>query len=240
MTRVSCVSDLHLFCRRSRAEVFRDAIEDAIRDSDVFVLNGDTFDFRWSTHKSVPDTVNASIDWLQDITSKHPECDFRFVLGNHDTVAPFLDAMERFVPTIPNLEWEPYHWRIGDHVFLHGDVVGGNMTAADLEAYRRVWMTEEPRSAFWNRVWDAAFGVGIHKLVNRLWFPTDRIVERVQYHLDDIGLGPGSGIRHVVFGHTHVRVHALERNGQLFYNCGAPMPNIPFDVLRFDVEHAIT
>lgn len=236
MTRIGCVSDLHLFCRRSRAADYHDAMESAIQDSDVFVLNGDTFDFRWSTYRNIPETVDASITWLEELAARHRDCQFQFLLGNHDTVTPFLEAMEEFVPTVPNLEWEPHHWRIGDHVFLHGDVADGMMSGADLEAHRRVWMADELRSEFRDRVYDAAFGVGIHKIVNRHWFPTERVLGRVQYHLDSIGLGANSGVRHVVFGHTHVRVDAVERNGQVFHNCGAPMPDVRFDVLRFDVD----
>lgn len=236
MPRIGCVSDLHLFCRRSCWEDYRDAMTSAIRESEVFVFNGDTFDFRWSTYRDIPETVDASIAWLRAITSEHRDRTFRFLLGNHDTVTPFLDAMEAFVPTVPNLEWDAYHWRIGDHVFLHGDVADGLMTAGDLASYRSGWMADERRGAIRNRMWDAAFGVGMHKAVSRIWFPEQRVLERVQFHLEDVGLGPGSGVEHVVFGHTHARVDAVARNGQVFHNCGAPMPGVRFDVLRFDVE----
>jgi len=49
------VSDLHLFSRRSLGEQQFDIILAAARETDVFVLGGDIFDFSWSTRTSVTD-----------------------------------------------------------------------------------------------------------------------------------------------------------------------------------------
>ena len=58
------VSDLHLFCRRSQGHAQQDAIERALAESDIFVFNGDTFDFRWTTLNTFEETALASAEWL--------------------------------------------------------------------------------------------------------------------------------------------------------------------------------
>ncbi|MFA6244267.1 MAG: metallophosphoesterase, partial [Candidatus Hydrogenedentales bacterium] len=78
------VSDLHLFSRRSDYSVHERHIFQAAAKADVFVLNGDTFDFRWTTLPSIDLTVVAAIRWLRALTERFPNCYFHFILGNHD------------------------------------------------------------------------------------------------------------------------------------------------------------
>ncbi|HTN77248.1 MAG TPA: metallophosphoesterase, partial [Pirellulaceae bacterium] len=84
------VSDLHLFSRRSQAQRYRDQLHATARDAKVFVLGGDIFDFRWSMLKSVEVTVDAAIIWLEELIAPHPDCQFHFVLGNHDCNRRFV------------------------------------------------------------------------------------------------------------------------------------------------------
>ncbi|MFP6615145.1 MAG: metallophosphoesterase [Candidatus Hydrogenedentota bacterium] len=241
MKTVACVSDLHLFCRRSRAESYFEEIERAIQDSDIFVFNGDTFDFRWSIHSSVEETVTAAIGWLLAIVSNAPDCHFYYILGNHDNVQLFMDALDELCEALPNLEWHSYYVKLDTHLFLHGDVSNENMTASDLAEYRAEWLHEEQRGELPNRIYDVVFGLGIHKLVNRFAFPTEQIISRLQFYLEDIGEGQGSDTQRVFFGHTHVVVESIERNGQHFTNGGSPMQGIRFQVLRTEVprEHSV-
>ncbi len=57
----------------------------------------------------------------------------------------------------------------------------------------------------------------------------------MQHYLDDIGEGRASDTEMVFFGHTHTLIDGYEREGQRFYNGGAPMPGLDFDVLRTEV-----
>lgn len=241
MKTVSCVSDLHLFCRRSRADSYLDEIEKAAAESDIFILNGDTFDFRWSIHSSIAETVEASIRWLRNLVEQAPDCQFYFILGNHDNVQLFMEALDVLAQSLPNLEWHAYYVKLDRHLFLHGDCSNRNMTAADLREYREGWLHEEQKGELMNRVYDVAFRLGVHKLVNRWAFPTDRIISRIQYYLDDIGEGKGSDTEHVFFGHTHVVLKGIEVDGQRFTNGGAPMEGIHFEVLRTEIpqEHTV-
>ncbi len=241
MKTVSCVSDLHMFCRRSKVESHIARIEQSIQESDIFVFNGDTFDFRWSIHASIEETVDASIDWLRAVVTKAPDCQFYFILGNHDNLQLFMKALDDLCKILPNLEWHSYYVKLDRHLFLHGDVTNRNMTAADLAEYREGWLHDEQKGEWMNRIYDAAFHLGIHKLVNRWAFPTDQIISRIQFYLEDIGEGKGSDTKHIFFGHTHVMIDSIERDGQHFTNGGSPMQGIRFEVLRtrIPVEHSV-
>ena len=89
--RISFVSDLHLFARRSEAPRYAEAIRTAARRSAVLVLGGDIFDFSWSTLPTVEDTVEAAFHWLQHLAAEHPHCQIHYLLGNHDYCQPFLE-----------------------------------------------------------------------------------------------------------------------------------------------------
>lgn len=236
MKKISCVSDLHLFCRRSNAEKYFDEIEHAVADSDIFIFNGDTFDFRWSKFDSVEETVEKSIEWLKKIIEKAPHCQFYYILGNHDCTELFITALETLADALPNLEWHPYYVRLGTSLFLHGDVANRKMNAEDLERYRKGWLYEEQRGELPNRILDWVFKLRIHKAIARTVFPTNRTISRIQHYLNDIECGTGSAIENVFFGHTHLLVNDIELNGQRFHNGGAPMPGMAFEVLRTRVS----
>jgi len=233
---VSTVSDLHLFCRRSEANRHMDAIHGAAVKADVFVLNGDTFDFRWSCHENTRETTRQAIAWLQQLTAHAPNCHFHFVLGNHDHVEHFIDELHEFAERTSNLEWHPYYVKMGDTLFLHGDVANRKMTAQDLTAYREGWLHEESRGELVNTIYDVAFRARIHHAVTKFAFPTPVVVERIRHYLDDIGEGEGSGTDVVFFGHTHTAVSGYAHEGQRFYNAGAPMPGLDFQVLNAKVS----
>jgi hypothetical protein len=114
MSRISFVSDLHHFSRRSDADQHDESIHAAAEQSDVFVLGGDIFDFKWSTLSTLDETIVAARDWLAELTSSHPRCQFHFLLGNHDHDLQFIGELQRTSRATPNFAWEPYFLRIGD------------------------------------------------------------------------------------------------------------------------------
>jgi len=232
---VAIVSDLHLFCRRSEAHHHVDSIRIAASESDVFVLNGDIFDFRWSTLDSPEQTVASAIAWLGDLVGNAPACRFYYVLGNHDHYRPLIEALDAFAADRPNFEWSPYYLRLGPALFLHGDVAIRKMTAADLEQYREGWLDDPIRGPVFNAVFDLAFRFGIHKSVGRLAFPQDPVLERLHHYVEDIGHGAASGVETVYFGHTHIAMIQQEYNGVTYHNGGATMPGLDFHVLKAEL-----
>ena len=121
MKHAYVVSDLHMFCRRSDWHHFLPEMHQAAEQADLFVFNGDTFDFKWST-TDVSETVKLAEAFLENFCKKHPHCQFHVNLGNHDHVPELMEALEALSKRLKNLTWHPYYLRVGNSVFLHGDV----------------------------------------------------------------------------------------------------------------------
>lgn len=233
--RLATVSDLHFFNRRSEAEHYVDVIREAALEADVFVLNGDIFDFRWSTLASPEQTVHAAMALLTQWVAAAPGCSFHYVLGNHDHYRLFIDALDAFAAERPNFAWCPFYLRLGTSLFLHGDVANWKMSASDLERYREGWLEDRNRGPAWNAVHDAVFSVGLHKAVHRVAFPRRAVLARLHHYVESIGHGPDCGIDTVYFGHTHLAIAGDTYNGLTYRNCGAAMPGLAFKVLKAEL-----
>jgi len=233
---VCVVSDLHLFCRRSRAARYLDGMHAVIADSNLCVLNGDIFDFRWTTLNTLNETAHAAIEWLEALLDRHPHTQFHYVLGNHDNNRFFLAAIEPFADRTPNLSWRHHYLRLGNTLFLHGDVANWRMTEADLTRHRAGWHDGTKKGTAVNRTYDAAFALRLHKLAHWLAFPRKAVVKRLLYYMEDVGQGPDAGVEAVFFGHTHMVLSGYEYGGVRFYNCGAPMPGLRFTMFRTTVD----
>ena len=130
MTKCYFVSDLHLFANRSNAHQYLEEIARAASHAEVFVLGGDTFDFRWSRiplHKA----VERAVHWLVELTAACPQCHFHLVLGNHDYHQAFIDRLGDLEKQVSNLSWHRYYVRLGNSLFLHGDVANREMGRPD-------------------------------------------------------------------------------------------------------------
>ncbi len=235
MTNVCAVSDLHLFCKRSQAHLHSEALDQAISEAGICVLNGDIFDFRWSIFNSVERTVCEAMGWLDGLVGRHPHCRFHFVFGNHDSVRPFIDALEDYAADSPRLSCHHDLLRLNTAVFLHGDVADRKMTQAEFEAARRLWHYDRRRGRLVNRAYDLAFWLGAHRTIPRIVFPREVVAGRLMHYLDAVGHGRGSGVTDVYYGHTHVAVQGFRYGGLSFHNSGAPMPRLGFSILRTTV-----
>lgn len=231
MKRAYVVSDLHMFCRRSDWHKFLPEMHGAAADADLFVFNGDTFDFKWST-SGVEETVKLAGAFLEGFCKKHPKCQFHVNLGNHDHVPELMQVLESLSNRLKNLTWHPYYLRVENTVFLHGDVANWKMRHKHLERYRRSWSRPKKQGKIKNTFYDTIFRAGAHVTIAKMAFPHERTLSRVQHYLQDIGHGPGSGVEHVYFGHTHVPVQGYEFGGQIYYNGGASLQGVEFSLLK--------
>ena len=93
------VSDLHLFARRSAGEEYLHSLRSQLASTDVLVLNGDIFDFRWSTLPSVEATAARALEWLEALHAAYPSCTIHYVLGNHDCPTFFRARLDRLQRT---------------------------------------------------------------------------------------------------------------------------------------------
>lgn len=235
MNSACVVSDLHMFCRRSQWEQHLEAMHRGAADADLFVFNGDTVDFKWTSLAGVNETVDCAVNFLKDFAGRYPNTQIHVNLGNHDHVAPFITELDKLAHITPNLSWHPYYFRVNSTMFLHGDVANRRMSHAQLERYRAHWNHDRKESEVKNQIYDAAFRAGAHLAVSRLAFPHRRTIKRVAAYLEDIGQTGAHGIRRVYFGHTHVPVAGYTYRGITFHNGGAPMEGMGFQMLKTEL-----
>jgi UDP-2,3-diacylglucosamine pyrophosphatase LpxH len=225
------VSDLHLFANRSNAHHYLEDIARAAGHAEVFVLGGDTFDFRWS-RLPILRAVDRAVQWLSELTASCPACHFHVVLGNHDYHQAFIDRLVELDRQVPNLSWHRYYVRLGSSVFLHGDVANKQMNARMLAEAREQWLDDRRRGPFASMLYDVVIASRLHRPVARLVFSKRIVVRRVLKYLESIGEGPDSGVRDVYFGHTHRRMSNYRYRGLGFHNSGAPIKGMKFRVVE--------
>ena len=234
MNNTGCfVADLHMFSRRSQEQRYLHAVSEAATQARLFVLGGDIFDFRWSTLDDVEETVKQGAAWLGALIEQNPSCQFHYVFGNHDYNTLLMLRSEEFTQRYDNFSWHRYYLRIGDKLFLHGDVADRRMDHAALVARREKWETDRKRKRISHLIYDVAIRVRLHQLTTHLLYPPRRVAMRIVNYLDTIGHGRDEGIRHVYFGHTHRFLSNYRCCDLLFHNCGAPIFGLPFEILRF-------
>ncbi|MEX2176975.1 MAG: metallophosphoesterase [Pirellulaceae bacterium] len=231
--RTFFVSDLHLFSRRSLALEHTHSLQQAAARSQVFVLGGDIFDFRWSTLGSTQATVDAAIRWLDDLIGSHPRTDFHFVQGNHDCNRRFVAALDQYAAARSNLTAHPYYFRLGESLFLHGDAADRpQMCAHGLLRRREHWAGDEQRGPLRHVLYDLAMQTQLHRVVGKVAHPKRRVAQRLLGYLNRIGHGPATGLEHVYFGHTHEAMAAYRHDGVAFHNGGSPMPGLEFRIVE--------
>ncbi len=226
------VSDLHLFSRRSRAGEHLPALRAAARKADTFVLGGDIFDFRWTTLASVDRTVDAAAKWLGELVTSAPRCQFHMLLGNHDHHGCLMKRLDRLAAWHENLSWDPFYFRRGDCIFLHGDAADGDATHGRLVQARTRRPHHKKQGAAANLLYDAVVSAHVHRTVPAIAYPHRRTAGRLLNYLGDIGHTYDAGVRQVYFGHTHRALDAYELAGVRFHNGGAPIRGVPFRIVE--------
>jgi UDP-2,3-diacylglucosamine pyrophosphatase LpxH len=217
---IAFVSDLHLFTRRSEASQYHDSLCAAAGRSHVCVLGGDIFDFRWSTLGTTRATIEAAIGWLEELARDCPDCQFHYLLGNHDYNRRFIERLGQWQGTVANLCWHRYYLRLGDSVFLHGDVKR-RTTPERLARARTQWLHAKPPGKLQSEAYHLFFRAGLHKPLPYLVHPKRRVARRIMRYLGYLGEGPQTGVRHVYFGHIHRRMSNYRYRGMMFHNAGA-------------------
>lgn len=223
------ISDLHLFAKRSEGDDHFHAMRSAAEKADFFVLNGDIFDFRWTTLATAEETVHAAMDWLRAFAGDHPNCRIFYVLGNHDSWEPFTDHLDELARQLPNFQWFPSHVRIGTSLFLHGDLPLGRKR---LRPFRRTLLPNHRlRGQFLRAVYDALVAIGAHRWPGR-WFWRRRCAKRLLRALRRDRNGLGEEITDIYFGHTH-NVFADYHFGDVtFHNTGSAIRGLEGNLLR--------
>lgn len=234
MPRVCFVADLHLFARRSTAANHHSEIIQAALNSDLCILGGDIFDFRWSTFLTEDETAHAAVEWLREFDQATNHCRVHFLLGNHDDHPELLERLPFLQQELQTFDWSRYYFRLGDTLFLHGDVADKTMSAACLRLQRDQF-SHGNRTELHHRLYDVAIKAQLHRLAPPAVYPCKRVAKRILSYMESIGHGKETGVSHVYFGHTHRPMDHYLCDGVHFHNGGAPIGNAYFRILQRDV-----
>lgn len=230
------ISDLHLFARRSQGAECFNSLRPALGSMDVLVLNGDIFDFRWSTIGDAETTVALALDWLRSLVSNLPGCRIHFVVGNHDCSRLFTQQLTRLSFDHPRFQWHEYLLRLGPALFFHGDCAHGRMDRSSLSRFRERWKRDWQGGPFLTRAYQYADRLGITRRVHEWHFPRRETVERIAFYLDDACPGWRAATRDCYFGHTHLPFSNYDFKGIRFHNTGSAIRNMEFKPVDFETQ----
>lgn len=230
------VSDLHLFSRRSSANDLMPELRTKVRRAHTLVLGGDIFDFKWSTHASLEHSLDMAVEWLDDLHAENRDCDFHFVLGNHDCEPSFVERLEQFAKERSHFAWHRYFLRLETCLFFHGDIVSNGAHDHDvLDGLRLKHRHTKNKGEAWHVAYDVAVRVRLHRLA-MLTIREFAILERVRAYAETIHQGADDGVTDVYFGHTHVDVDGVEFGGLRFHNGGGAIRGIPFRIVETTMQ----
>jgi UDP-2,3-diacylglucosamine hydrolase len=230
------LSDLHLFTPRSDGVVRFESLHSRLNQMQVLILNGDTFDFRWSEFPDHETTTKAALDWLKALLRNLPKCSIHFVLGNHDCLSTFTQHLPSLANDYPTFHWHDRWLQLGTTIFLHGDCAHRRMDLAGLDRYRAVWQEDEQRSRLASKAYACADGLGLTNLAHRWTFPRRRTLNRIVHYLDRACPSWRRVTRHCYFGHTHIPFSGEVFGGIRFHNTGAALRGVAFKPLTFDLH----
>ena len=227
------LSDLHLLSPRSHGEACLGSIRQELLSAKVIVLNGDTFDFRWSTFFNEPASIGAALDWMEKFVRDHPQADVHLIIGNHDCLAAFTSRLDAFASTTPRFQWHGTSLRLGDNLFVHGDCTHRRMDAQGLSSYRQLWEHDRPRHPMLGHGYRLADRLGITWFIHCFHFPRRRTIRCLTWYLDHSHQGWRETTRNCYFGHTHLPFSGFSEGPVRFHNTGSAIGLSSFSPLFF-------
>ncbi len=201
---------------------------------DTLVLNGDTFDFRWSMHPSEKSSIHAALLWMERLAVQFEGRRIHYVFGNHDCLRSFRTRVEEFALHNKVLRLHDASVRLGHALFLHGDCSIPQMTGARLAAYREAWSKDRPFGPVNSGLYAIAASTGVGKLLHQYYFPRQATVGRVSRYLDEVSPEWRQGTVDCFFGHTHMPFRNHVEGGIRFHNTGSAIRGMGFQPLFFE------
>ena len=237
--RGMAVSDLHLFAYRSAGAEYFDSLRRQLNSADILVLNGDIFDFRWSTLPSPEVTVQRAVEWLHAVRAAYPSCEIHYVLGNHDCPAFFRERLDELANTLGRFQWHEFGVRIGTALFVHGDCTHRRMNPAGLRRFREEWDNDRQHRPGWRtKAYVAVDRLGVTRFAHQYYFPRKTTVERAMHYLDHASPRWRANSRDCYFGHTHQPFSNHQHGDIRFHNTGSAIRGMGFNPLAFSVPAA--
>lgn len=229
------ISDLHLFTNRTDADNYLDIIVAQASSADFIVLNGDIFDFKWTTLEDLVSTVHAAAGWLKDFCLKCGSCEVFYVMGNHDGIVEFEPLLEELAENIPNFRWAPAYVKIGDCLFMHGDLPLKIRCHDPL--VRKLKTDEALHSQVQHHWYEILIFSRLHVLSSLMQWRrliAKKINHSLQKHHPEIA----SQIKHIYFGHVHKSFENFKYRGLYFHNTGSMVRHLKSAVLNPKPNHS--
>ena len=236
MKRGLVISDLHLFARRSVGDRLLEEMKPDLGRAEVLVLNGDTFDFGWSRLPSEEASIAAALQWLHDLAEEFRGSEIHYILGNHDCLRTFRNALDEFVIAQPAVSCHEHQLRLGRHLFLHGDCANRKMDGPALVRLRESWSRKKTRTRMHAALYGVIDALGISRGFHRCYFPLGTSVKRVSHYLDEVMPGWRDEVDDCYFGHTHQPFRAHAFDGVRFHNSGSGIRGMGFQPLHFELN----
>jgi UDP-2,3-diacylglucosamine pyrophosphatase LpxH len=232
------LSDLHLFAHRSAGIECFDALRPQLASADLLVLNGDIFDFRWSTLTSLDVTADHAVEWLRALRSEYPACEIHYVRGNHDCPTFFTERLDELANSMERFRWHEYGVRIGTALFVHGDCTHRKMSPAGLRRFREEWDNDRQLGGWRTKAYVAVDRLGMTRFAHQHWFPRQATVERAMHYLDHASPQWRVHTRSCYFGHTHQPFSNHQHGNIQFHNTGSAIRGMGFNPMMFSVSTA--
>lgn len=225
------VSDFHLLTNRSTAHHYLESLHVTVYEVDVVLLNGDIFDFQWSTHGGFAPSVQIAQEWLSELILPHPDTTFLILLGNHDSIPLYRELLQKLSDLHPRVFWYEDYVRLGTSLFLHGDALH-TRNRQELDLYRAKFNQQLKKHPLLHSGYHMLARIGglraFTSTVSRR-----RCARQLLRYLRTEAPLPLDQVEDVYFGHVHMPFRDFEYKGFRFHNTGASLPFLRSETLRF-------
>jgi UDP-2,3-diacylglucosamine hydrolase len=225
------ISDLHIFTEWTSVEFYMEKIHKAADNSDFFVLNGDIFDFKWSTLPTAEETAEKAADWLKNICNTSPACSFYYILGNHDAHIKMLPALRLLEKQLKNFKWSPTHFFIGSFLFLHGDLLFKIKKTTPFHRPDDTYLKAEPKHRILSKGYNMAIGFGAHHVVTGV-LRTKQCASYSYSVLKKHSIPEMSRVSDVFIGHTHASFSNFRFKDLTFHNTGSAVADLHCNMIN--------
>ena len=225
------VSDLHIFTEWTSIDSYIEEIRSAAAKSDFFVLNGDIFDFKWSTLPTSQKTVEQAVKWLKNICQSAPDCSFYYILGNHDAHIKMPPALQNLKKQVKNFNWSATHFFIGSYLFLHGDLLFTLKKKSPFSRPPEKYLKSEPKHRILSKGYNIAIGMGAHRFVTSM-MNTRQCASYSYAVLKKHSISEMKVTTDVFLGHTHASFSNFKFKDLIFHNTGSAVADLHCNIIN--------
>ena len=189
------------------------------------------FSDKGTLKSGVQNVIHAATWFTDEFLQRFPNVHLHVIGGNHESVRRFHNEFAKLQTRYPqNFEWSPEAIRIGDALITHGHLP---VSGQGLDEYPIARLREAAKDEKWRHIIN--YGSPLEHAFQRHLRPLDRAVKKIipqfkewektgAFSVSHEGVPEPlslTGIKHIFFGHTHIKFDNLERDGISFHNTGA-------------------